>query len=81
MMEPVTEREVLIRLDSNVGQLKESIDRLSNTFKNFEETKIKDIDVRLTKIENWKSEFSGAYKVGIIIALVLGIISTIKTFL
>jgi hypothetical protein len=79
-MEPVTEREVLIRLDSNVGQLKESIDRLSNTFKNFEETKIKDIDVRLTKIENWKSEFSGAYKVGIIIALVLGIISTVKTF-
>lgn len=79
-MEAITDREVLIRLDSNVEQLKESIDRLGVTLQKLEETKIKDLDVRLAKIENWKSEFSGAYKVAVIIALALGIISTIKTF-
>ena len=79
-MEAITDREVLIKLDSNVEQLKQSIDRLSNTFQNFEETKIKDIDIRVREMETWKSEFSGAYKVAIISALILGIISTIKNF-
>lgn len=79
-MEPTTDREILIQLDGNVQQLRDSIVRLGDTIEKLEETKIKDHEVRLNVLEKWYSEFSGAYKVAIIIALMLGIFSTIKQF-
>jgi hypothetical protein len=80
-MEPVTDREVLIRLDSNVQQLRDSIVRLGDTIEKLEETKIKDHEVRLTKMEKWHNEWAGAYKAGLIISLLLGIYSAVKNFL
>lgn len=79
-MEPVTDREVLIRLDSNVQQLSDSINRLGDTLEKLEETKIKDHEQRLTLMEKWRNEFSGAYKAGLIISLLLGIYSAVKNF-
>lgn len=80
-MEPITDREIMIRLDSNVSQLRESIERFAKALENLEEIKIKDHEIRLNKIEKWVSEWSGAYKIIAILALILGIIATLKVFI
>lgn len=80
-MEPVTEREILIRLDSNVSQLSDTIERFAKALEKLEETKIKDHEERLTVIENWRSEFSGAYKIVALVGLLLGMFATFRTFI
>lgn len=80
-MEPNTDREIMIRLDGNVNSLREAIERFAKALENLEETKIKEHELRLTKIEKWMAEWSGAYKIIAVAALVLGIIATLKSFI
>ena len=79
-MEPITDREIMIRLDGNVSSLKESIDRFAKSLEELEQTKVKDHELRLNTIEKWVSEWSGAYKIVAIVALILGLIATFKSF-
>ena len=80
-MEPITDREIMLKLDSNVSQLKDSIERFAAALEKLEETKIKDHDDRITKIEKWMSEWSGAYKIIAMAALLMGIFNLIKPYL
>lgn len=91
-MEPITDREIMIKLDSNVSQLRESInsnvsqlrdaiERFAKALENLEMIKIKDHEDRITKVERFVSEWSGAYKIIAVVGLVLGIIATIKVFI
>lgn len=80
-MEAITDREIMIRLDTNISQLKESIEKFARALENLEEIKIKDHEIRLNKIEKWVSEWSGAYKIIAVIGLILGIIATLKVFI
>jgi hypothetical protein len=75
-----SDREILIQLDSNVQQLKDSINRLGDAIEKLEETKIKDHEDRLSTMEKWHNEWAGAYKAGLIISLLLGIYSAVKNF-
>jgi len=79
-MEPTTDREIMIRLDSNVAQLRDSIERFAIALEKLEETKIKDHEARIMKIEKWQSEWAGAYKILIIAALALSFLATVKAF-
>ena len=79
-MEPTTDREIMIRLDSNVSQLRDSIERFAVALEKLEETKIKDHEMRLMKIEKWQSEWAGAYKILTIAALALSLFATLKAF-
>jgi len=80
-MEPITDREIMIRLDSNVSQLRDTIERFAEALEKLEDTKIKDHNERILKLEKWVSEWSGAYKVMAIIALALGIFNALKSFI
>lgn len=80
-IDAVTEREILIRLDSNVSQLSDTIERFAKALEKLEETKIKDHEDRLSDIEKWKNEFSGAYKVIALMGLLLSVFATLRTFL
>jgi hypothetical protein len=80
-MEPITDREIMVKLDANVSQLKDSIERFANALEKLEETKIKDHEDRLMKMEKWVSEWSGAYKVIALTALAIGIFNAVKPYL
>ena len=80
MMEPTTDREIMIRLDSNVSQLRDSIERFAVALEKLEETKIKDHETRIMKIEKWQSEWAGAYKILTIAAISLSLFATLKAF-
>jgi len=80
-IEAVTEREILIKLDTTVTQLKEAVLGFTDALTKLEETKIKDLEREMAGILKWKAEFSGAYKIVALIGLVLGFFATIKSFL
>jgi len=80
-MEAITDREIIVRLDANVSQLKDAIIRFEAALLKLEETKVKDHDERLTKIEKWMSEWAGAYKIIALTALAIGIFNAIKPYL
>lgn len=80
-MEAITDREIMIQLDGNIKQLKDAIEKFAKSLENLEETKIKDLEARVLKLEKWKSEWSGAYKIIAIVALVGTIITAFKVFI
>jgi len=79
-MELITDREILVKLDANVSQLKDSIERFAEALEKLEETKIKDHDDRINKIEKWMNEWAGAYKVIAIVALVISVFNALKPY-
>lgn len=76
-MEPITDREIMIRLDGNVTHLSQAIERFANALEKLETIKIKDHELRIKKVERFVSEWAGAYKIIAIVGLVLGIVSLI----
>lgn len=80
-MEAITDREIMIQLDGNIKELKNAIEKFAKSLENLEETKIKELENRVTKVEKWVSEWSGAYKIIAIIALVGNIVLAIKVFM
>jgi len=80
-MEPITDREIIVRLDANVSQLKDAIIRFEAALIKLEETKVRDLDERTSKIEKWMAEWSGAYKIIALAALAIGIFNSIKPYL
>ncbi len=80
-MEAITDREIMLKLDANVSQLKDSIERFADALEKLEETKIKDHNDRILKIEKWMSEWSGAYKIIALTALAIGIFNALKPYL
>jgi len=81
--EPQTDREFLIKLDGQLENLAQSIDRFSRTLKELEEKKITALDVRLESLENWRFQVIGGWKLMAIlwtIASAMGIVAGIKYF-
>lgn len=76
-MEPITDREIMIRLDGNVTQLKDSIERFAKALEELETTKFKDHESRIAKLERFQHELGGVYKFIGIISLILGIIAVV----
>lgn len=77
-MEAKSEREVLIKLDSKVSQLAESIDRLTTMLEKLEDIKLKDLEQRLSAIERWMSGWRGVYVAISIVALIAAIYANIN---
>ncbi len=80
-MEAITDREIMLKLDANVSQIKDSIERFAAALEKLEETKIKDHEDRLIRVEKWIAEWSGAYKIIALAALAIGIFNSIKPYL
>lgn len=80
-MEAITEREVLIKLDSKVSQLSESIDRLTSMIEKIEDTKLKDFDTRLEHLEKKINEWGGVYKFVILLSILLAIFANLKPYI
>lgn len=79
-IDPETDREILITLDSKVDKLCESIERLAISLEKLETKKVNDLDDRMTKIEKWRNEWGGAYIILAIAALVTSLVVAVKTF-
>ena len=79
-MEPQTDREWIMQVDSKVDKMCEAIERLADAVEKLETVKFRDHEIRITKVEKWVSEWSGAYKIIAILALIFGLIGTIKSF-
>lgn len=79
-MEPTTDREIMIKMDGKVDRMCEAVERLADSVEKLETVKFQDHETRISKIEKWQSEWSGAYRVVAIAALILGAIATIKSF-
>ena len=83
-MEPQTDREFLIRLDSQLGNLAQSIDRFSKMLRELEEKKIATLDSRMESLETWRSQIAGGWKIMVVmwtIASAGGVIALIKYFM
>ncbi len=81
--DPQTDREFLIRLDGQLNNLAESIDRFSNMLKTLEEKKITAIEQRLGSLEDWRFQIMGGWRVMVIIWTIasgIGIIAGVKYF-
>ena len=82
-MQPKTEREILLLVSQKVDTIEEkftdaiervseSLEKLADSFEKMETTKLQNIDERLQKIEQWRLEIKGGYRVAIAIASVIG---------
>ena len=80
-MTPTSDREWLIQVDGKVDRMCEAVERLAEAVEKLETIKFQNHEVRLSKIEKWQSEWSGAYRVVTILALVLASVATIKSFI
>jgi hypothetical protein len=87
MLEPVTDREVMIALsgkiditNKNIENLCVSINGIAKSLENLETIKVRDHETRVNELEKWRDEFSGAYKVFAIIATGLSIVSIFVSF-
>lgn len=83
-----TEGEKIIQLDGKIDKLDskidtvcESIDRVVKALETLELTRVTDHEARILKLEKFVSQWAGAYKVISVIALLLGIIATLKVFI
>lgn len=83
-LEPSTDGEKIIQLDGKIDKLDskidtvcESIDRVVKALEQLEVGRVTDHETRISRIEKWQSEWSGAYKVMTIASLILGIIATV----
>jgi len=74
-MEPTTDREIMIQLDGNIKSLREAIERFAESLEHLEQNRIRTIENRVTKLEKFVSEWSGAYKLIAIGALILSLIN------
>lgn len=82
-----SDREIMIHLSGNITLANKRMDSLSETVEKFvkaierlEEIKIKDIDVRTTKIEHKLSEMAGVVKFLAFAATLLGMLSILIAF-
>lgn len=79
-IDPETDREILITLDSKVDKLCESIERLAVSLEKLETKKVNDLDTRMIKLEKWRNEWGGAYIILAIVALITSGVAAVKTF-
>lgn len=80
-MEPITDREFMIRMDGNFVQLSNSIDRVVKVLEHLETVRFEDHESRINKMEQRWDEQIGAYKVIALLALIISIVSAIKIFI
>lgn len=60
--DPQNDREVLLMAVTEMKSLRESVNKLTETFERFEETKIVAIESRIEKIESWQDQVKGGWK-------------------
>jgi hypothetical protein len=93
-IQPQTDREILLQLNSDVkalkGTFKEVVDRLSETIERFgqnlkvmEDEKISVLTKEVEELKAWRSEIRGGYKLAMLFWAVLtaGMIAAAKYFL
>lgn len=61
----LTDRELIIKLESRIERLSESIDRLGDGLKNMEEKKLSIIEHDIAELKNWKAQINGGWKLAI----------------
>jgi hypothetical protein len=78
--EPKTDRELLLKLDSQIEKLSESIDRFGETLKNIEEKKIAGLEKRITELEKWQQMANGGWKTFTIVSAIIAAVALVKSF-
>lgn len=76
-MEPTTDREIMIQLDTNIKSLGGAIEKLAISLEKLEEGKIKTIEDRLDKVDKWINQWQGVHKFFLIISLLASIAAVI----
>ena len=59
---PRTDRELLLKLDSQIQKLSEAIERFGETLKYIEDKKIAVLEERVDRLVQWRSEWNGSWK-------------------
>lgn len=81
--EPKTDRELLLKLDGEIGRLAEAVSSLVKSLEDMEEKRISVIDERLKKMENVWAQVSGGWKFAMVLWFIIsatGIIGLVKWF-
>jgi hypothetical protein len=78
---PQSDREMILMATAEMKSLRQSVDRLTQTFERFEETKIVSIESRLEELESWRSQLQGGWKLFLLFWAIVtaGIIALIKS--
>ena len=79
-MFPKTEGERYIYLAGKIDKLADAMDGLTKELQQQEIKRIEPLEARMTIIEKWKNEFSGAYKFVLLLSTVGTIVSLIMIF-
>ena len=74
-LQPTTDREIMIKLDSKMDNLAAALERFADTLENLEVNKLADIEKRLDKTEKFINEWGGVWKFVLIAGGILSIIS------
>lgn len=81
---PRTDRELLLKLNTEIGNLSRAIDGLGNKLVDIEEKRIGGLDKRVLALENWKQQITGAWRLVLVIWSVvtaLGLIGLVKSYI
>ena len=78
---PRTDRELLLKLDSQIQKLSEAIERFGDTLKYIEDKKIAVLEERVDRLVQWRSEWNGSWKLWILISgfisVAVGVVVTV----
>jgi hypothetical protein len=79
---PQSDREMILMATAEMKSLRHSVDRLTETFERFEEVKIVGIESRLEKLESWKSQLSGGWKLFMLFWAIItaAIVTLVKSY-
>ena len=77
---PKNDRELLLTVSSKMERLAQSMDGLNQTLGAIELKRIEPLEKKVDELQAWKDQFSGAYKLVLILVTVGTIISLLKAF-
>lgn len=80
-MEPQTDREYMIQLTGQVGELTSAIKALNIMIAKLEDGRILPIEIDVENLKTWKAEINGTWKAIGIVSLLVSIAAAIKSFL
>lgn len=79
----LTDRELIIKLESRIERLSDSIDRLGEGLRDMEEKKLHSIETDVAELKNWKAQINGGWKlaIGVWVAITFLLSLLLKNFI
>lgn len=78
-MEPQTDREIMMKIDSKLDSSIEAIERIANTLERLENVKFEEHDSRIASLEKFKYQIMGALALVVALDVVISLIKYLAT--